>query len=126
MAPEVCKGQLYDLKVDTWGLGIMAMEMMEGEPPYIDLQPLDALYKIASTGTPLIKDPDKWSMELKSFLAHCLIVSAPQRASMKKVLAHNFLKGECSRDDLRLIILEGKEIADRRPHASFEGFDGVH
>ncbi len=126
MATEVCKGQPYDLKVDTWGLGIMTMEMMEGEPPYIDLQPLEALYKIPSTGTPLIKDRDKWSKELKSFLAHCLIVSTPQRASMKEVLAHDFLKGGCSREDLRLIILEGKEIADRLPQESFKDFEEVH
>jgi serine/threonine protein kinase len=126
MAPEVCSRRSYDFKIDTWGLGIMTMEMMEGEPPYLWLEPLNALDKIASSGTPSLKDPDKWSKELKSFLAHCLIVSVPRRASMKEVLAHDFLKGGCSREDLRLVILEGKGIADRLPQESFNGFAEMH
>jgi serine/threonine protein kinase len=127
MAPEVCRGQDYDFKVDTWGLGIMAMEMMEGEPPNLSLAPLEALRMIASSGTPTIKQPDKWSDELKSFLSSCLAVSVPDRASMKEVLGHDFLKGSCSRWELRTIILEGQEKRKRwRPEECFGGFEEVH
>jgi serine/threonine protein kinase len=108
MAPEVCKGQTYNFKVDTWGLGILAIEMMDGEPPHLNEKPLEALKKIACGDTPAIKEPDKWSKELKSFLSNCLAVSVPFRASMKEVLAHDFLKGGCSRSDLCTIILEVK------------------
>lgn len=126
MAPEVCRGQYYTFKVDTWGLGIMTMEMMEGEPPNLSLDPLDALKQIASSGTPSIKEPGKWSKELKSFLSYCLVVSGIYRASMKEVLAHEFLKGGCSRGDLRTVILEGKKIADLRTVENFEGFEEMH
>jgi serine/threonine-protein kinase CLA4 len=68
MAPEVCKGQTYNFKVDVWALGIMTMEMMEGEPPLLSEEPLEALKIIARRGTPALKQPDKWSKELKSFL----------------------------------------------------------
>jgi serine/threonine protein kinase len=35
-APELIQGQNYDQKVDLWSLGIVCMEMAEGEPPYIE------------------------------------------------------------------------------------------
>lgn len=46
----------------------MILEMLEGEPPYINEHPLKALYLIASKGKPEIKNKETLSPELCNFI----------------------------------------------------------
>ncbi|KAI4141295.1 MAG: hypothetical protein L6R39_005416 [Caloplaca ligustica] len=92
MAPEVVKQREYGPKVDMWSLGIMAIEMIESEPPYLNEEPLKALFLITTNGTPTLKNPDKLSRELKVFLSQCLTVTVENRATADEILRCEFLR----------------------------------
>jgi p21-activated kinase 1 len=91
MAPEVIRGLEYGTKVDIWSLGIMALEMADGEPPLLDLPPLRALFIIATHPSPTVKAPEKWSSEFKEFLAHSLNKNPEKRYDAGQLLQHPFI-----------------------------------
>jgi len=67
----------------------MALEMVEGEPPYMGEPMLKALYMIAKDGRPPFKDPNSISPELRDFIEKCTIMDPAERPTAAQMLQVN-------------------------------------
>ncbi|MFT7801947.1 serine/threonine-protein kinase PAK 6 isoform X1 [Arapaima gigas] len=59
MAPEVISKNPYSTEVDIWSLGIMVVEMVDGEPPYFSEAPVAAMKRLRDEPAPTIRNLHK-------------------------------------------------------------------
>jgi len=112
MAPEVIQEE-YDKEADIWSLGITAIEMAEGKPPYYNIHPMRAIFMIPTRPPPKLSNPDAWSPEFISFVAACLQKKPQDRLTAFKLLKHPFILKERSvkaKTVLESLIFESEDI----------------
>ncbi|XP_026319913.1 serine/threonine-protein kinase 3 isoform X2 [Hyposmocoma kahamanoa] len=116
MAPEVIQEIGYDCVADIWSLGITALEMAEGKPPYGDIHPMRAIFMIPTKPPPSFREPDQWSPEFIDFVSQCLIKIPEERATAEFLLTHEFIGNAKHPSILSTMIAEAREIRESRAY----------
>nr|XP_054497672.1 serine/threonine-protein kinase PAK 3-like [Agelaius phoeniceus] len=110
VAPEIVKRKEYDTQVDIWALGIVAIEMLEGEPPYFKESPIQAQRLIARNRYPPLRMPSKMSILFHAFLHSCLDTNPSIRWTARELLQHPFLRTAVSLSVLPDLICVARKI----------------
>jgi serine/threonine-protein kinase 24/25/MST4 len=91
MAPEVIQESAYDEKADIWSVGITAIELATGLPPFANEHPYRALFLIPKSDPPKLEGPHI-SKSFSTFIDSCLRKNPLERLSADALLSHPFLR----------------------------------
>ena len=89
MAPEVIELAGATTASDIWSLGCTVIELLDGRPPYHDLAPMPALFRIVNDDHPPL--PEGASPLVRDFLMQCFQKDPNLRVSAKKLLKHPWI-----------------------------------
>ena len=124
MSPELIQEGKCTRKTDIWSLGIAAIEMAEGEPPYHNINPISAMSIIESRPPSGLSDPNLWSPEFNSFVTMCLQLDPKHRPSTTELLAHPFILKSKGREIIAKLVkekqlfIENKKLLDKEEQKS--------
>ena len=125
MSPEVIKKSEYNKKTDIWSLGITAIEMAEGEPPYYHIHPIRAMFVIENKPATGLTKPSMWSQEFNSFVTMCLQIDPKHRPTAAELLAHPFILKSKGREVLAKLVQEGMPLLQEQRKAMEMGGMGM-
>ena len=97
MAPEIIEmAGGVGTACDIWSLGCTVIEFLTGEPPYFDLDPMPALFRIVQDDHPPL--PTGISPACLDFLKSCFKKDPHFRATAEQLLSHPWIKNAKAED----------------------------
>jgi serine/threonine protein kinase len=93
MAPEIIELAGATTKCDIWSVGCVVIELITSEPPYYDLAPMAALFRIVQDADGP-KIPSGVSPVLRDFLRKCFHKDPNFRKNAKELIVHPWLRAE--------------------------------
>ncbi|KAK5035336.1 Protein kinase of the Mitotic Exit Network [Exophiala sideris] len=99
MAPEVIELTGASTSSDIWSLGCTVIELLDGKPPYHQLQPMPALFRIVNDDHPPL--PQGASPGVLDFLMQCFQKDPNLRVSAKKLLKHPWVANARRTDSVK-------------------------
>jgi serine/threonine protein kinase len=89
IAPEIIEMSTPTAACDIWSVGCIVIELLTGKPPYYDLAPMAALFRIVQDDYPPL--PEGISQALRDFLLMCFQKEPVMRKSAEELLEHPWL-----------------------------------
>jgi len=90
MSPEMIEMKEVTTLSDIWSVGCTVIELLTSEPPYHDLEPMQALYNIVNSERPPL--PEGISDLLADFLKQCFQKDQRKRPTARKLLQHSWIE----------------------------------
>lgn len=105
MTPEVIQCVVDDAggaqrsmpAIDIWALGITAIELACGKPPYADRSPSEAMRLLLSRGLPRNVVEKNLSSKFLDFVGKCLRSAPGNRPTAAELLRHDFVSAAASK-----------------------------
>ena len=92
MAPEVIEMRNVTAAADIWSVGCTIIELLTSSPPYFDLDPMPALFRIVRDEHPPL--PPRISDAMKDFLLLCFKRDPKDRPTAEELMNHTWLMDE--------------------------------
>ena len=82
------QGDMHDFKVDVWGVGILAYELITGRPPFEEHNHAETCQRIIHSD---VVFPPNLPVDLRTFIRKCLQKNPDRRPTVPQLLADPFI-----------------------------------